>query len=106
LKESQEPEEWPALKFYPVDENKYPGFALCLKAGRRGLSAPLVLNASNEVAVELFLQDKVHFMDIPKIIQDAMENIPLVEITNLDLLLKEDQKTREFVYDKYNRVLI
>jgi hypothetical protein len=35
-----------------------------------------------------------------------MENIPLVEITNLDLLLKEDQKTREFVYDKYNRVLI
>jgi 1-deoxy-D-xylulose-5-phosphate reductoisomerase len=106
LKESQEPEEWPALKFYPVDQNKYPGFALCLKAGRRGLSAPLVLNASNEVAVELFLQDKVHFMDIPKIIQDAMENIPLVEITNLDLLLKEDQKTREFVYDKYNRVLI
>ncbi len=105
LKESKEPEEWPSLKFYPVDEKKYPGFALCLKAGKMGLSAPLILNASNEVAVELFLQDKIHFMDIPKIIRDALENIPLVEITNLDLLLKEDKKTREFVYDKYNRVL-
>lgn len=103
--EFKELEEWPSLKFYPIDQEKYPGFFLCLEAGKRGLSAPLILNASNEVAVELFLQNKIHFVDIPKIIQDALENIPLVELKNLDIILEEDKKTREFVNNKYDKFL-
>jgi 1-deoxy-D-xylulose-5-phosphate reductoisomerase len=105
LKEYEEPENWPDLKFYTVDEKKYPGFSLCIKAGKIGLSAPLILNASNEVAVELFLEDKIHFTEIPFIIQDSLNNIPLVEIKNLDILLKEDKKVREYIYSKYNKLL-
>ncbi len=102
LKEHQYPEEWPMISFESVDKKKYIGFDLCIQAGKIGHSAPTILNASNEVAVELFLNKKIHFLDIPSIIQDALNNIPIVKIENIDILIKIDKQTREYVYSKSN----
>ncbi|MCS7205035.1 MAG: 1-deoxy-D-xylulose-5-phosphate reductoisomerase [Leptospiraceae bacterium] len=101
LKEFQEPENWPCLKFYPVDKEKYPGFYLCIEAGTLGKSAPIVLNASNEVAVDLFLNDQIHFTEIPLIIKDALENIPIVEIHDFNIILKINREVKEYVINRY-----
>lgn len=102
LNEAQKPEEWPSLEFENVDYQKYPGFSLCLEAGKIGNSAPLILNSANEVAVDLFLQDKILFTDIPKIIQKALKEIPVVKLENLNIILEEDKKVRNFVISKWN----
>ncbi|MFN3603463.1 MAG: 1-deoxy-D-xylulose-5-phosphate reductoisomerase [Leptonema sp. (in: bacteria)] len=102
LRETKEPEDWPTLEFQNIDHKKYPGFSLCMEAGRKGNSAPVILNSANEVAVQLFLEDKIHFTEIPLILNDALEKIPVVKLQNLSILLQEDQKVREFVLSQWD----
>ena len=72
---------WPKLKlteiasltFKEPDKNKYPCMELAYNAGRLGGTMPAVLNAANEQAVALFLQEKISFIDIPKVIEVTCE---------------------------------
>lgn len=57
------------LTFKAPDHEKYPCMQLAYAAGRAGGSMPAVLNAANEKAVELFLEEKIRFLDIPKLIE-------------------------------------
>lgn len=57
------------LTFSEPDHNKYPCMKLAYAAGRAGGSMPAVLNAANEQAVALFLDEKIKFLDIPRIIE-------------------------------------
>ncbi len=72
---------WPKLKlteigsltFKEPDKNKYPCMELAYNAGQLGGTMPAVLNAANEQAVALFLQEKINFIDIPKVIEVTCE---------------------------------
>lgn len=57
------------LTFREPDHEKYPCMQLAYAAGRAGGSMPAVLNAANEQAVALFLEEKIQFLDIPKVIE-------------------------------------
>ena len=57
------------LEFRRPDEQKYPCMALAYAAGRAGGTMPAVLNAANEEAVALFLDERIHFLDIPRLIE-------------------------------------
>jgi 1-deoxy-D-xylulose-5-phosphate reductoisomerase len=57
------------LTFKAPDNQKYPCMQLAYAAGRAGGSMPAVLNAANEQAVALFLEEKISFLDIPKLIE-------------------------------------
>lgn len=57
------------LTFRSPDHDKYPCMQLAYAAGRSGGSMPAVLNAANEQAVELFLDEKIEFLDIPRVIE-------------------------------------
>ncbi|MBW4514132.1 MAG: 1-deoxy-D-xylulose-5-phosphate reductoisomerase [Timaviella obliquedivisa GSE-PSE-MK23-08B] len=57
------------LTFREPDHQKYPCMQLAYAAGRAGGSMPAVLNAANEQAVALFLEEKIQFLDIPKVIE-------------------------------------
>ena len=57
------------LSFRAPDGDKYPCMALAYAAGRAGGTMPAVMNAANEQAVALFLEEQVHFLDIPKLIE-------------------------------------
>ncbi|HEY9837363.1 MAG TPA: 1-deoxy-D-xylulose-5-phosphate reductoisomerase, partial [Vampirovibrionales bacterium] len=57
------------LTFRSPDHQKYPCMKLAYAAGRSGGSMPAVLNAANEQAVELFLDEKIAFLDIPRVIE-------------------------------------
>jgi 1-deoxy-D-xylulose-5-phosphate reductoisomerase len=61
------------LTFHAPDHHKYPCMQLAYAAGRAGGSMPAVLNAANEQAVALFLAEKIHFLDIPKLIEKVCD---------------------------------
>lgn len=58
-----------SLTFKAPDDQKYPCMSLAYAAGRSGGSMPAVLNAANEQAVALFLEEKIAFLDIPRVIE-------------------------------------
>jgi len=62
-----------ALTFRAPDHDKYPCMGLAYEAGRLGGSATAVINAANEAAVELFRQEKVHYLGIPKLIEATLD---------------------------------
>jgi 1-deoxy-D-xylulose-5-phosphate reductoisomerase len=57
------------LSFRAPDRQKYPCMELAYAAGRAGGTMPAVLNAANEQAVALFLEEMIHFLDIPRLIE-------------------------------------
>src|SRR6476469_3833981 len=61
------------LTFRAPDHQKYPCMQLAYAAGRAGGSMPAVLNAANEQAVALFLDEKIRFLDIPRLIETACD---------------------------------
>ena len=60
------------LNFTEMDFSRFPLLKLAYEAGRKGGLYPTVYNASNEAAVELFLEEKISFLDIEKIVTDAV----------------------------------
>jgi len=60
------------LNFYKPDFKKFPSLALAYEAGRVGGTMPAVLNAANEAAVEMFLNKKISFIQIPQIVEKVM----------------------------------
>lgn len=91
---SNPPETWAGLEFEPVVPEKYPGFELCVQAGKQGGTAPAVLNAANEVAVELFLQDLLSFVQIPQLIASILDITNFQYGTELELFLEADRLAR------------
>lgn len=61
------------LTFRAPDHHKYPCMTLAYAAGRAGGSMPAVLNAANEQAVELFLNEQIAFLDIPRLIEKVCD---------------------------------
>ncbi len=62
------------LDFREPDTDKYPCMQLAYSAGKTGGTMPAVLNAANEEAVALFLEEKIHFVNIPKVIENTCEH--------------------------------
>jgi len=82
------------LDFLPPDSEKFPCLSLGRAAAAERKSAPVILNAANEVAVEAFLAGNLGFDQIPVIIDSALQAQPVVPLGDLDEVLAEDGKTR------------
>ena len=85
-----------SLTFEKPDLQVFPCLQLGYAAGRSGDSAPAVLNASDEVAVEAFLQGRVEFADIPRIVESTLEAIPSISLSSVDDVLAVDAEARRF----------
>lgn len=86
-----------SLTFKEPDNLKYPCIQLAYAAGRIGGSMSAVLNAANEQAVALFLEEKITFLDIPKLIEYVCEKhkYDYRENPNLDDILAADKWARK-----------
>jgi 1-deoxy-D-xylulose-5-phosphate reductoisomerase len=62
---------------------------------RTGGTLPVVLNAANEVAVEYFLDGKLGFRAIPRVIQETMDAHDVEKVTTLDVVRRVDRWSRE-----------
>jgi 1-deoxy-D-xylulose-5-phosphate reductoisomerase len=91
-----------SLTFEKPDVETFGCLKLAYKAGKMGGNMPTVLNAANEVAVELFLENKITFLQIEDIIKEATENFQYIKDIDLDVILDTDKKVREYVKNKYD----
>jgi len=90
------------LTFEPPDENLFPCLGLAKKALLAGPSYAVVLNAANEVAVELFLQEKIEFLHIPELISRALDQHQGQKIDCLQGIMDLDLRTRQLVSNMIN----
>jgi 1-deoxy-D-xylulose-5-phosphate reductoisomerase len=85
------------MTFFPPDLDKFRCLALAYRALATGGTAPAVLNAANEVAVEMFLDERLPFSAIPSLIEDALNNHTPKHGITLDDLIHADGETRRYV---------
>lgn len=90
------------LDFKDVDYDRYPAVKLAYEAGKTGGSLPTVLNAANEVAVALFLAEKIKFLEIEQIVSEAMANHELIKNPSVEEILAVDQQVRKVIMARYN----
>ncbi|KAB2954364.1 1-deoxy-D-xylulose-5-phosphate reductoisomerase [Heliorestis acidaminivorans] len=90
------------LTFHKPDYDRFPALQLALQAGRADGTMPTVMNAANEVAVHAFLDHKIAFMDIPRIVKGTMEKHNWVAKPKLKDIQIADQWAREFAEIQVN----
>lgn len=83
-----------SLDFRPVESARYPMLCLAQDAMQAGGTAPAIYNAANEVAVAAFLDGKVPFLAIPRIVEQTLSRIKTIEPNTLDEVLATDQTAR------------
>ncbi len=86
-----------SLSFLEPDFENFECLKLAYRAAKQGGTMPTVLNAANEIAVELFLKGKITFLDIAKVIKDAMSKHENIIMPTLSDVLKSDAWAREYV---------
>ena len=93
------------LEFMPPDTERFPCVGLAYRAIRQGGTAPAVLNAADEIAVQLFLDRRVPFTEIPRLIEDALDAYGGSSVgTTFESVMAADAWARRFVLDKVQHV--
>jgi len=87
------------LTFEPPDSERFPALRLAREALKAGGAAPTILNASNEVAVAGFLDNNLGFLDIPRIVTETLEKMPISAIRSVDDALSVDNEARHIARD-------
>jgi 1-deoxy-D-xylulose-5-phosphate reductoisomerase len=85
------------MTFLRPDTKKFPCLPLAFKALEMGGTATAVLNAANEVAVQMFLEEQLSFASIPAVIQDALSSHTPVHNARLEDVVNADIEAREHV---------
>jgi len=83
------------MNFSKPDLDKFPCLKYAMESVKIGGTMPVVLNAADEIAVDLFLKEKIRFVDIPKIIKEVMDNHKIIKDANLEEIMEVDKWARE-----------
>lgn len=86
------------LTFFAPDEQAFPALRIARTAAGEGGSACAVMNGANEAAVDLFLRDKIGFLEIPALVERALADVPRSGALTLERVLESDVLARETVY--------
>ena len=91
------------LTFEQMDFDRFPCLKMAYEAAIKGNIYPTVLNASNDCAVRLFLEDKISFLMIEEIIKEALSEATSVSELSLEVILETEKNVREKIIRKYER---
>lgn len=83
------------LDFERPDMVKFPCLRLAYEAATRGGTAPAILNAANEEAVQAFLDHHIGFTDIAEIVEQVMSKVDSTDATSIDVIIEYDARARE-----------
>jgi len=89
----------PNLTFARPDPDTFACLGLALKAAKLGGTAGAVLNGANEAAVGLFLKERIRFVDIARLVEQAMQDIPVRAVSELEDVLEADAQARRVVLE-------
>ena len=82
------------LTFEKPDEERFPAIRLSREALAQGGTAPVILNAANEVAVSAFLASEIGFLDIAGVVEDCLSVEPIAALEDLDTVWSADNSAR------------
>lgn len=85
------------ITFEQPDMETFKGLALAYEAIKVGGSMPTVYNAANELAVSLFLNKKIEYLDIVELIEKSMKQHKLIENPSIEEILIVEKQTHEFI---------
>ncbi len=89
------------LSFFEIDSDTFEAVNICRGAICTGGSAPLVINSANEVAVDLFLNNKIKFSEIIELIKTASNKFKPQNIESFEQILEIDALVRDFLYELF-----
>ena len=89
------------ITFEEPDMDTFLGLPMAMEAARKGGSMPTVFNAANELAVKMFLQEKIGFLDIYEIIGQSMERHHVTPNPDLDEILEVESETYKWIESRW-----
>lgn len=95
--------EMKSLTFEKPDMDTFKGLKFAMEAAEFGGSMPTVFNASNEEAVAMFLNKKIGFLDIYRIIEESMNRHTVISNPDINTVLSVERDTREFIRKSFNK---
>jgi 1-deoxy-D-xylulose-5-phosphate reductoisomerase len=87
------------LSFEPPDPDRFPALRLARQSLQYGGAAPTILNAANEVAVQGFLERRLGFLDIERVVEETLEALPHIALNDLDDVRHTDADARRHAHD-------
>ncbi|QWD06276.1 1-deoxy-D-xylulose-5-phosphate reductoisomerase [Polynucleobacter paneuropaeus] len=93
-----------ALNFMEPDLQRFPCLSLAFQAGKQGGTAPVILNAANEIAVAAFLDNALQYLQIPEVVEQVLNMIPPSTPSSLEDILEVDAKSRVLATDVIQRL--
>lgn len=94
------------LEFEAPDLQRFPCLRLAYDALSLGGTAPAILNAANEIAVAAFLQEKIQYLDIPKLIENTLEKLAVEPVESIEQLLAVDDEARAIMQALVNAAAV
>lgn len=94
-----------SLTFEEVDLQRYPLVALAYEVGKQKGNKPIVMNAANEVAVDLFLNDKISFVDIEKLVINTTYKYDFEEVSSFDRIYEINETVQDDVRENYQNII-
>jgi 1-deoxy-D-xylulose-5-phosphate reductoisomerase len=94
--------DWDKLKeltFEPPDFDAFPCLKLAIEAGKTGGTSPTVLCAADEVAIDMFLQGKIGFTDIPRLVSQVIKDHSPIAASSVENILMADSWAREYIQE-------
>ena len=82
------------LSFFKPDTERFPCLQLAYDAMKTGGTAPAILNAANEIAVQYFLENKASFLQIPQIIEKVLGQMPIIDNPDIHHIDEADHEAR------------
>ena len=87
--------DWPSLRFHEIHREQYPAYFLCREIAQRGGTAPAILNASNEVAVNAFLKNEIAYSEITRVIEETFADAIIETGKTIEIFLRADLWARK-----------
>ena len=86
---------YPSLTFEQPDLDAFQNLSLAFEAMKRGHNSPCVLNAANEVAVDLFLKEQITFLQMSDVVRETMDQISTVTCPDIEAYIACDREARD-----------
>jgi 1-deoxy-D-xylulose-5-phosphate reductoisomerase len=95
----------PSLTFFEVEKKRYPLFFLACDVGKTGGILPTVMNAANEAAIDLFLNNKIKFTDIYKTIEKTVQNFANVQDPGMDEIIITNKEIYKKAKQDFKKII-
>jgi 1-deoxy-D-xylulose-5-phosphate reductoisomerase len=86
---------YPELTFEPPDKDLFRNLGLAFEALNQGGNMPCILNAANEIAVQAFLEDRISFLGMPRLIESCMHSVGFIRKPGYEDYVQTNSETRE-----------